>query len=185
MPVKGNQPALLEALRLWFEQPIRPPEADHRTCQQWDRAHGRVEYRTLSATTALNSYLDWPGVQQVLRAERTFIHLRSGKQTHEVRYAITSLSPQQADAPALLALWRSHWTIENRLHWPRDVLFAEDACKTHLRPKSRVLATCRNAALSVLRCFGYSSIQAARDYCSSHPSHALDLLSRSVCNWFT
>lgn len=184
MPVKGNQPALLEALQVWFEQPLALRGLDRRTGRQVEKGHGRLEQRTLTASTELNDYLDWPGLQQVVCAQRRFINTKTGVVSHEVRYAVTSLSPQQADAAALLDLWRSHWTIENHLHWPRDVLFGEDDCKTHAQHSPRALATLRNTALSVIRVFGHPSIQAGREYCAAHPVYAFGLLFRSVYDWF-
>jgi hypothetical protein len=79
-----------------------------------DKGHGRIERRTLTSTTALNAYVDWPGVGQVFRLvrERTI----GDTTTTEVVYGITSLTRAQADAGRLLALTRDHWGIENRLH---------------------------------------------------------------------
>ena len=55
-----------------------------------DKGHGRRERRTLKATTALNEYLDWPGVAQVGQVESEVV--RDGKTTQETRYFITSVS---------------------------------------------------------------------------------------------
>lgn len=77
------------------------------------------------STTALNHYLDWPGMKQVgqVTRERTL----RGVTTREVAYFITSLSRDQADADRLMALIRDHWgTIENGLHWVRDEAMGED-----------------------------------------------------------
>ena len=66
----------------------------------------------------LNDHLDWPGVKQACPLERTTV--RNGETTHEVAYAITSVSRTRADAARLLEWWRSHWGIENKEHWVRD-----------------------------------------------------------------
>src|SRR5271157_2582828 len=65
-----------------------------------DKGHGRRERRTLKATTALNEYLDWPGVAQVGQVESDVV--KDGKTTHETRYFITSVSRAVADAGQLL-----------------------------------------------------------------------------------
>jgi len=53
---------------------------------------------------------------------------RRGKTSREVAYAVTSLAPEQTSPHRLLALWRGHWGIENRVHWVRNVTFDEDRC---------------------------------------------------------
>ena len=71
-----------------------------------DKGHGRRERRTLKATTALNEYLDWPGVAQVGQVESDVV--KDGKTTHETRYFITSVSRAVADAGQLLKWTRGH-----------------------------------------------------------------------------
>ena len=185
MPVKQNQPQLFDALQIWFEQPLPLRGLDKRTAQQTNKAHGRLEVRTLQATTELNAYLDWPALAQALRLERRWTNLKTGQTTTEIRYGITNLAPTQADASALLSVWRDHWAIENPLHWSRDVLFGEDRSRLSSQQSPRVFAVLRNAALSVLNLFHPGSLCAARDYCSAQPVYALGLLFRSVSDWFT
>jgi len=91
----------------------------------------------------------WPGLEQVIRLERTT--KRQGQSTTEVQYAITSLSRRQADAAKLLQLWRSHWGIENRLHWVRDTLWQEDRCRIRNPRSGHNMAAFRNAAINLLR----------------------------------
>lgn len=68
-----------------------------------------------------------------------------------MQYAITSLSRRQADAAKLLSIWRSHWGIENRLHWVRDTLWQEDRCRVRSPTGGHNLAAFRNAAINLLR----------------------------------
>jgi hypothetical protein len=180
MPVKDNQPQLLADLRLWFEAPPPLRGLDWRSTRQTTKGHGRLETRTLVASTALNDYLDWPGVQQVMRLERQVIDLITGECSCQVRYAVTSLPPQLASPSDLLQLWRGHWTIENNLHWVRDVLFGEDASRVRTRHAPQVLAVCRNTVLTLLRLFGYSQIAAARDHFAARPSQAFGLVTLPV-----
>ncbi len=106
--------------------------------------------RCLTASTRIVPFLTrWPGLEQVVRLERTT--RRDGKTTTEVQYAITSLSPRCADAAKLLSLWRNHWGIENRVHWVRDTLWQEDRCRIKSPRGGHNMAAIRNAAMNLLR----------------------------------
>lgn len=72
----------------------------------------------------------------------------------ETVYGVTSLRPTQASPARLLALVRAHWTIENRLHWVRDVTFDEDRSQVRRGAGPQVMATLRNLAISLLRLAG-------------------------------
>lgn len=85
---------------------------------------------------------------QVFELER--VRVLKGKIEVEAVYGITSLTRDQADAEALLALVRGHWGIENGLHWVRDVTMGEDACRVRRGNAPQVLAALRNAALFVV-----------------------------------
>ena len=117
----------------------------------------------MQASTRLAQHLDWPGLAQVCRLERTTV--RQGKITVEVQYAITSLARDRADAELLNTRWRCHWGIENRLHWVRDVTFGEDKCQVKQGHAPQNLAAFRNAAISLLRICGCKEIASAlRDF---------------------
>jgi predicted transposase YbfD/YdcC len=107
----------------------------------------------------LISHLNWPGVAQVCRLERTT--QRGDRKTAEVVYAITSVPRNQAHAAQLLAWWRGHWGIENRVHWPRDVAWGEDQCRVRKGHGPHVLSAIRNAALNFTRSLGQNQITAA------------------------
>ena len=84
------------------------------TATTLDKGHGRCERRTLTATTALNDYLDWPGVAQVGQVESVVV--KDGKTATEVRTFVTSVPRSAAGAGQLLKWVRGHWSIENRSH---------------------------------------------------------------------
>lgn len=108
-------------------------------------------------------HLDWPGLQQVCRIERTV--QEKGCVTTEVAYAITSLNAERASAAELLAYNRGHWGIENRLHWVRDVSLGEDACRANVQNCPQNLAALRNVGLTLLRRSGLNEILSAlRDF---------------------
>lgn len=124
-----------------------------------DKGHGRLERRTITTTTVLNRYLNWPGVQQVCQVQRE--RIRGGVTERETVYYITSLSRSRANAPQLLELVRDHWgAIENGLHYVRDEAFGEDRSTIFRGQAPQNLAALRNAALNWLRRSGVDKITA-------------------------
>ena len=124
-----------------------------------DKGHGRRERRTLKATTALNEYLDWPGVAQVGQVDSEVV--KEGKTTRETRYFITSVSRAVGDAGQLLKWVRGHWSIENRSHYVRDVTMGEDSSRIRKRSGPQVVAALRNATIGFLRTTGATNIAEA------------------------
>ena len=129
------------------------------TATTLDKGHGRRERRTLKATTALNAYLDWPGVAQVGQVESVVV--KDGTTTTEVRYFITSVPRSEADAGQLLEWVRGHWSIENRSHYVRDVTMGEDASRVRKGSGPQVMAAVRNATIGFLRLTGATNIAEA------------------------
>jgi len=68
--------------------------------------------------------------------------------------------PQRADPPQLLALWRRHWSIENRLHSIRDLIFDEDRATARADHGPQVMAAFRNAAIGLIRALGTTRVAA-------------------------
>ena len=110
--------------------------------------------RAIWTSPALNTYLAFPYVGQVFCLRRTTTLLATGAARRETVYGVTSLSAAQASPARLLALVRAHWTIENRLHWVRDVTFDEDRSQVRRGAGPQVMATLRNLAISLLRLAG-------------------------------
>ena len=149
--------------------------ADRRVAHTLENGHGRtMERRELVASTDLNDYLAWPGVAQVFRLERTWREHGTPKRT--LRYGITSLPPQQADAARLLRLRRGHWSIENRLHRHKDVNFGEDASLVHAGAGPTVLALLRDAALNLLHQTGATRVASCLRTHSQRPEQAVALV---------
>lgn len=180
--VKENQPALFRDIALLFDPPpdvAALPLVDRRETQTLDRGQGRTdEWRRLVASTDLTPYLEWPGVAQVFRLERTW--REGGRTKRALRYGITSLDAEQAGPARLLALRRGHWSIENRLHRQKDVAFGEDASLVHLGQGPTVLALLRDAAISLLHRSGVRRIAARLRLHSQHPEQAVTLVVAPV-----
>ena len=188
VPVGLNHKQLHHDIRCLFDPPtdIKPtqpafnvPQQMHRqleqpldTYQTVDKSHGRIETRRLTASTALNDYIQWPGVEQVFELSYERIEVSTGPVKQKPQYGITSLSPPQGSAKDLLTFRRGHWAIENQSHWVRDVILGEDASQVRCGVIPRVMSALRNTALAVLRFAGYHSISQVMRYCAAHPQHA-------------
>ena len=107
--VKGNQPNLLEDLTLYFQNTLKAVDFTH----TGNGDHGRIETRKIRVTTALNQYLDFPHVQQAFMIERESIIKKTGKETQEIIYGVTSVPPDQATPEQILNDNRCHWRVES------------------------------------------------------------------------
>lgn len=180
MVVKANQPALLAAITACFADPPLPEPSDATaSISTRDKGHGRLDLRTLDRSAALNDYLDWPAVGQVLRRTCQRVDLTTGAIGEEITYGVTSLTPAEASAAQIEALWRGHWTIENRVHRVRDVTWGEAASQVRLGHAPHALAALRNGLLSLLRALGWSQIADATRHYGAFAHRAIQLLSTS------
>jgi hypothetical protein len=109
-----------------------------------------VEVRSIWTSTALRDYLDFPYAAQVFALRREVTPSASQKCRSETVYGVSSLPPERATPVRLLSLSRGHWTIENRLHWVRDVTFDEDRPRVRTGASAQVMVTLRNLAISFL-----------------------------------
>src|SRR5256885_1136635 len=127
--------------------------------------------RTIKAALA-PAWIGFDGAAQVAQLRRTVT--QNGKKTVEVVYLITS--DKDVD-PATLAGWvRSHWKIENCLHWVRDVTYLEDKSLVRTGNAPRVMASLRSLAISLLRLDGQDNIAAANRHHARDPQRTLKLL---------
>ena len=165
-PVLDNQPTLFDRLDAlhWADVPV--------TAWTVDDDRGRHELRTVQVLPAPPE-LNFPHVAQVFLIERTVTV--NGKTTYQAMLYVTSLTTEQADPADLLAYVRQHWGIEV-LHWIRDVTFGEDASRIRTGNTPRVMATLRNAVVSLLRIHDTTNIAAALRYNARKNRRILKLL---------
>jgi predicted transposase YbfD/YdcC len=124
---------------------------EHQTTQTLNKGHGRIERRRYTLVTDarwiayLNENERWAGLAGVgrIEAERRV----GGVVSKEVRYYITSL----ADVGEFARGVRTHWGIENGLHWVLDVGFREDASRARVDHSGENLAVLRHMALNLLK----------------------------------
>ena len=170
--VKANQPTLLERCQRlpWHHVPV----ADRTR----DRGHGRVELRTLKVVS-VNGF-GFPHAAQVLQVTRKRRDLHTTRWQTVTVYAITSL-PFELARPARLAdLLRSHWAIENGLHWVRDVTFAEDDSQVRTGAAPHVMAVLRNLVIGALSQAGPVNVAAALRRHARDPYRPLATLGISL-----
>ena len=176
--VKGNQPQLLQDLEDWFDDRVAPlpgqgcPPKDFRSATVTSKGHGRLEVRTLTTSSQLNDFLDWPFLQQVFKLERTIIISKTKKTRQETIYGVTSLSAEQASPFQLLHMLRSYWRIENSLHYPRDVTLHEDHTRFKKHTAAHNMTIINNLILSLITNSGFPFVPSARRFFAAYPDHA-------------
>ena len=97
-------------------------------------------------------------------------------------YGFSSLSMRQAPPWRLLHLVRAHWTIENRLHYRRDVSLGEDACQTRTGAVPSLLAQLNSTVLSLMDRAGVRNVARQMRYFDAHVEQALALLLTGDCS---
>ena len=173
--VKGNQQAIHDDLADidW--------SAAHWSRDVVEKGHGRIETRRCAAVdlTAAkwNGRCDIFGRRQAMRVERERILVKTGEVTREVTFCLTSLAAGAAGPAKLLNLVRSHWEVENRVHYVRDFSYDEDRCRASVRNLPQNLAALSNAAISIVRLMGqFKYIPPANRHYAARPQEALDAI---------
>lgn len=150
LALKGNQGRLFEDVQWLFEQAQATQFQDvaHDLTQSIDKGHGRVEIRrcwTLSELDYLEQKPLWKGLQAVAMVQNQ--RRIKGQVSTETRYYLSSL---ESNATKIAQAVRTHWTIENALHWVLDVSFDEDACRIRKDHAPQNMALLRQIALNLL-----------------------------------
>lgn len=156
LSVKGNQPDLQESIQLQIES-----ELEHRTQAEFeangqfaytiDKGHGRIDKRECWIFPDMSWYDRaglWAGIAgcAMIISTRTF---SSGKSSTEKHYYI--YSRKELTANEFLSMQRSHWGIENSLHWVLDVTFKEDSANVRIGNAAVVLNMIRKLVMQMLK----------------------------------
>ena len=154
LALKQNQPQLYDDVTEMFDHARRAGFSDlpHHFCETVGKGHGRIEKRRCWAVSDpdhldyVNDHNQWSGLKSLamVESERT----ENGKTSTQTRYYISSLPN---DARMLLSSVRTHWGIENSVHWVLDVAFGEDASRVRQGNAAENLSVLRRMALNMLK----------------------------------
>jgi predicted transposase YbfD/YdcC len=164
LTVKGNRPRLRRALagQPWGQVP------GHRLTS---RGHGRTETRSIKVlSTDGQPELPalFPHAAQIAKIIRTRKR-KGGKRSSETVYIVTSVDYRHATPAQLAAYVRGQWSIENGLHWVRDVTQCEDASRVRTGHAPQNLAALRNLVINLFRLDGRNNIAAAHRHYADQP----------------
>lgn len=147
LALKQNQDSLYADVALLFDD----PDCQVATAKpDVDAGHGRIETRTASVSTDIKTLCEvhrWPGLKAIGRVVRVR-ECTDGKTSTETAYYLLSaaLTPERFNEVV-----RSHWAVENALHWRLDVVMNEDQNRTRLGHGPHNMALMRHMALNVLQ----------------------------------
>jgi predicted transposase YbfD/YdcC len=179
LSVKENQPTLHAEVESYF---ATAPEQELITVQTLDKAHGRLEIRDHKVSKSI----DWIGSDRAFPGARRFPNLaviamveaqteRRDKTSLERRYYISSRTLSAEDFAQAV---RSHWAIENSLHWVLDVTFKEDLSRLRAGHGARNMAVVRHFALNLVRqANDKRAIKRRRKVASWNPQYLLEMLN--------
>jgi predicted transposase YbfD/YdcC len=156
MAVKDNHPNLAADIRAFFERNrannFMDGNADvilHDYHKTIDADHGRIEIRKCWCSSMLTDVADadqWKGLQSIILVESERTH--HGQTSIEQRYYISSLP---ANAKKSLKVIRTHWAIENSLHWVLDVTFREDEARTRKGSGPQIKSALNRIAINLCK----------------------------------
>ena len=151
LALKGNQGTLREDVELLATEQKANGFKDTTISRDEtvDGDHGRIETRTTTVIHDvgwLQKRHDWPGLKSIVVVEST--REIGDKIEHETRFYITSLVLM---ASLLGPIVRSHWAIENSLHWVMDMIFRDDECRVRTDHAPANFTTVKHMALNLIR----------------------------------
>lgn len=156
LALKGNQETLHADVKLFLDDAIEHDFGHHGSTHDCattvNGGHGRIEQRRIwccGDVAWLSAHHAWPGLKSIGVVESSVTDKRSKETRSERRYFISSLDGR--DAKLFGSVVRSHWAIENGLHWILDVAFREDESRVRIGHGAANLSLLRRMALNVLK----------------------------------
>jgi predicted transposase YbfD/YdcC len=147
LTAKGNQHYLEADINLFFSQP--PFKSIITTTSKETRAKGQITTHKVEVSQELNDYLAWPGITHVWKLKRQVTNIKTKQTRQETVVGIARLLKKQKPEEQIIDLVRGHWSIENRLHRQRDVIFMEDRSTIRKRSAPQVMAALKNLVISM------------------------------------
>lgn len=152
--MKGNTKNLLRWLA--YNSSVSKPIDEYNTYDP--NTHGRYEERICQVYDDLYQIdIGWKNVKRFIKVTSTTISY--GKVTTQTHYYISSL---EADAKTFLHIIRSHWKIENALHYVKDVSFEEDSSRFRTEQIPLIQTILRSLAINFINLNGFSNIKQSR-----------------------
>ena len=157
LALKGNQEYLNKRVRDKFADLSKPGpktvNVDSFTSE--NKGHGRIEKRICRVITpkknksfGVNPFEKWPELNSLIEISSERVNKKTGEINSEKRYYISSCKDS---AEALLGAVRSHWEVENKLHWVLDVVFREDDCRSRSGYSPENFSMLRQFALNLIK----------------------------------
>ena len=155
LALKGNQNSLHEDIKLFATEQKARNFYQTRVSQHssTDGDHGRIETRKCTVihdVAWLQERHEWPGLRGVviIDSTREIPEPNGAKVSRETRFYITSCA---LVAEQIAAIIRSHWAIENSLHWTMDMVFRDDECRVRTDHAPANFTTIKHMAYNLIR----------------------------------
>jgi predicted transposase YbfD/YdcC len=168
LALKGNHTKLFNDVRLLLSGPMQEDFASRSVSRhvEVEQGHGRLESRTyyqIAAPDCLHGRSEWKGLKTIGAAVR--VYEENGVEKSDVRYYISSL---RRNGKQFAHAVRSHWGIENSLHWSLDMTYREDESRVRNRTFAENLSWLRRMTLSLIK---------------QHPGKQSQIMKRRMAGW--